>query len=91
MGNLCVGGEPMRELQKGSMAVSAQFADAVGREWHSVEELEKFSGISKWTWRRWAQTGRIASAKVSTRLLISRSEYERIMREATRPRKASKG
>jgi hypothetical protein len=81
----------MRELQKGSMAVSAQFADAVGREWHSVEELEKFSGISKWTWRRWAQTGRIASAKVSTRLLISRSEYERIMREATRPRKASKG
>jgi hypothetical protein len=81
-------GEHMRELLKGSMAITAPSAGAHGREWHSVEELEQFSGISKWTWRRWAQTGRIASAKVSSRLLISRSEYERIMREATRPRKA---
>jgi hypothetical protein len=77
----------MREFLKGSMALSTSSSGVHGREWHSVEELEQFSGISKWTWRRWAQTGRIASAKVSSRLLISRSEYERIMREATRPRK----
>lgn len=59
------------------------------QEYFNVEQLEARSGghISKWTWRRWAQTGKIASAKVSTRLLISRSEYERVMNEATRPRK----
>jgi predicted site-specific integrase-resolvase len=57
------------------------------QEWFSVEQLEARSGISRWTWRRWCQQGKIASAKVSTRLLISRAEYERVMAEATRPRK----
>jgi hypothetical protein len=58
-------------------------------EWFSVEQLEAISGISKWTWRRWCQIGKVASAKVSTRLLISRAEYERTMDEATRPRNES--
>jgi Helix-turn-helix domain len=77
----------MPELLKSPPAPAALPA-APGREWYSVEQLEAISDISKWTWRRWAQTGKIASAKVSSRLLISRSEYERIMREATRPRKS---
>jgi hypothetical protein len=56
-------------------------------EWFSVDQLEAISGISVWTWRRWAQNGKIASAKVSTRLLISRAEFERVMQDALRPRK----
>jgi len=78
----------MPELLKASIATPTLPAVEPGREWYSVEQLEAISDISKWTWRRWAQTGKIASAKVSSRLLISRSEYERIMREATRPRNA---
>lgn len=58
-------------------------------EWLSVDQLEAISGISVWTWRRWAQTGKIASHKVSTRLLISRSEFERLMQESLRPRKVA--
>jgi hypothetical protein len=60
------------------------------KEWYSVDELEPMTSISKWTWRRWAHLGIISSAKVSTRLLISRSEYERIMREGTRPARVAK-
>jgi hypothetical protein len=60
------------------------------QEWFSVDQLEAISNISKWTWRRWAQTGRIESLKVSTRLLISRAEFERIMSEAVRPAQTKK-
>jgi hypothetical protein len=66
-------------------AASAVLADS-RQEWFSVEQLELLSPISKWTWRRWAQTGVVASAKVSTRLLISRAEFDRVMAEASRPR-----
>ena len=82
------------ELQKATAALQAEssaYTPAAAPpksclEWYNVEQLEAMSDISKWTWRRWAQTGKIESAKVSTRLLVSRDEYERIMREATRPR-----
>jgi hypothetical protein len=57
------------------------------QDWNSVDQLEAISGISKWTWRRWAQDGKVSSAKVSSRLLISRGEYLRVMSDATRPRK----
>jgi hypothetical protein len=73
-------------MPKLASVAMAMMSAAVCQEWYSVEQLETISDISKWIWRRWAQTGKIASAKVSSRLLISRSEYERIMREATRPR-----
>jgi hypothetical protein len=50
-------------------------------------QAEAKYGISQWIWRRLAYSGRVASIKVSTRLLIPRSECERIMAEGTRPRK----
>lgn len=60
------------------------------QEWLNVDHLEALTGghVSKWTWRRWAQEGKIASAKVGRRLLISRKEYERIMQVSTRPARA---
>jgi histone H3/H4 len=44
------------------------------------------SGLSKWTWRKYAYEGRVASTKVGRRLLIPVAEIERIMREGLRPR-----
>jgi hypothetical protein len=73
-------------LLKGFAATAATLPTEL-QDWNSVDQLEPISGISKWTWRRWCQTGKVASAKVGSRLLISRAEYERIMIEATRPRK----
>jgi excisionase family DNA binding protein len=50
-----------------------------------VEEAERLTGISKWTWRRWAYDGRVASVKLGTRLLIPREEIMRLVAENTRP------
>jgi excisionase family DNA binding protein len=52
----------------------------------SVCELEAMSGVSRWTWRRWAYSGKIESVKLGTRLLIRLSAVERIVAENTRTR-----
>ena len=58
----------------------------VSRKYLSVDELEQISGISKWTWRRWAYNGRIESVKLGSRLMVPVSELERVSQEGTRPR-----
>jgi hypothetical protein len=52
----------------------------------SVTEAESWSGISKWTWRRWAYEGRVASVKLGKRLVIPVAEIQRLVNEGTRPR-----
>jgi excisionase family DNA binding protein len=52
----------------------------------SVTEAESQTGISRWTWRRMAYDGRVASVKVGVRLLLPLSEIERVLQEGTRPR-----
>ncbi len=51
----------------------------------SVQEAESFSGVSKWTWRRWAYDGKVASVKLGKRLLIPVAEIERLVEQGTRP------
>lgn len=51
----------------------------------SVDECEIITGLSKWTWRRMAYDGRIASAKVGARLLIPAAEVNKIMAAGLRP------
>ena len=50
-----------------------------------VNDAHDISGLSPWTWRRWAYDGKIASVKAGRRLLIPVSEIERVMREGLRP------
>jgi excisionase family DNA binding protein len=64
------------------MAVIAK----VQPEYLSVQAAETVTGISRWTWRRWAYKGRVESAKVGARLLIPRAEINRLMTESTRAR-----
>lgn len=52
----------------------------------SVYECEEISGISSWSWRRWAYKGLVASVKISTRLMIEASEVDRVISENRRPR-----
>ena len=42
-------------------------------------------GLSSWTIRRWAYSGRIGSVKLGKRLLIPVVELERLVRENMRP------
>ncbi len=58
----------------------------VKMEYMGVRELEAVTGVSRWTWRRWAYSGRVASVKLGKRLLIPVSEISRLVAENTRPR-----
>ena len=51
----------------------------------SVGEAENMTGVSRWTWRRWAYDGKIASVKLGKRLVIPTSEIERLVAQNTRP------
>lgn len=52
----------------------------------SVDQAEIITGLSRWTWRSWAYSGKIASHKMGARLLIPISELNRVIAEGYRPR-----
>lgn len=58
----------------------------VEAEYLSVADAETFSGLSRWTWRAWAYSGRVASVKAGRRLLIPVTEIRRVMADGMRPR-----
>lgn len=63
----------------------AQVEQGVKAGYVSVIEAETHTGVSRWTWRRWALDGKIASVKLGRRLVIPISEIERLVAENTRP------
>ena len=64
------------------MAVIAR----VEAEYVSVQGAETMTGRSRWSWRRDAYSGKIASVKLGTKLLIPIAEIRRVLAENTRPR-----
>lgn len=67
-----------REVKvKVNRGVQAQFV--------SVLEAETQTGVSRWTWRRWAYDGKIGSVKLGRRLLLPISEIERLVAQNSRP------
>ena len=64
------------------MAVAAK----IEPELVSVQAAEVMTGRSRWSWRRDAYEGRVASVKLGARLLIPVSEIRRVIAEGTRPR-----
>jgi hypothetical protein len=51
----------------------------------SVQSAEIMTGRSRWSWRRDAYAGRIASVKIGAKLLIPIAEIRRVIAENTRP------
>jgi hypothetical protein len=64
------------------MAVIAK----VETELVSVQSAEIMTGRSRWSWRRDAYEGKIASVKLGAKLLIPIAEVRRVIAENTRPR-----
>ena len=56
-----------------------------------VDQAELMSGVSRWTWRRWAYTNKIASVKAGKRQLIPIVEFDRVMSEGYRPAQGTAG
>ncbi len=52
-----------------------------------VADAETLTGVSKWSWRSYAYSGRITSVKIGDRLLIPLTEVRRVIQEGTRPRR----
>jgi hypothetical protein len=52
----------------------------------SVQGAEVMTGRSRWSWRRDAYDGKIASVKLGAKLLIPISEIRRVVAEGMRPR-----
>lgn len=57
----------------------------IERKTLGVDDAEAYSGLSKWTLRRKAYAGEIASIKVGKRLLIPIAEIDRLLAEGYRP------
>lgn len=53
---------------------------------YGVEAAAAMLGLSVWTLRSWAYSGKIASHKIGNRLLISAEELAKIVQESERPR-----
>jgi Helix-turn-helix domain len=51
-----------------------------------VQKAGEMLGLSPWTIRQWCYTGKIASYKMGTRLMVSQSEIDRILNDSLRPR-----
>jgi excisionase family DNA binding protein len=60
-------------------------ARSVKADYLGVAEAETLTGVSRWTWRRWAYDGKVASVKLGKRLLIPSAEIGRLVAENTRP------
>ena len=66
-----------RETKRVLQNLAAQFV--------SVMDAETRTGVSRWTWRRWAYDGKVGSVKLGKRLLIPVAEIDRLVSENTRP------
>lgn len=55
-------------------------------EYLGVDEAEILTGRSRWSWRKDAYSGRIASVKLGRRLLIPIAEIRRVLADGLRPR-----
>jgi predicted site-specific integrase-resolvase len=58
---------------------------AVKAELVGVADAEALTGVSRWTWRRWAYDGKVESVKLGKRLLIPVREINRLIESNTRP------
>jgi hypothetical protein len=57
----------------------------------TVQEAGEYTGESEWTWRKRAYAGNCASVKLSSkgRLLIPKSEIDRLINEGFRPARSA--
>jgi hypothetical protein len=54
-------------------------------EFVDVKGAEIITGRSRWSWRRDAYEGKVASVKLGAKLLIPIAEIRRVIAENTRP------
>ena len=56
-----------------------------------MEDAERLTGRSRWSWRRDCYSGSVASVKIGRRLFVPLAEVRRVIAENTRPRLEQQG
>ena len=51
-----------------------------------VKQAGEMLGLSPWTIRQWCYTGKIASYKIGSRLMVSQESMDQLIAESLRPR-----
>jgi excisionase family DNA binding protein len=51
----------------------------------TIEDLERESKVSRFTWRSWIRAGRIAAVRLGRRVLVEEDEYRRFIRANVKP------
>ncbi len=51
-----------------------------------MEDAERLTGRSRWSWRRDCYSGAVSSVKIGRRLFVPTAEVKRVIAENTRPR-----
>jgi excisionase family DNA binding protein len=51
-----------------------------------VKQAGEMLGLSPWTIRQWCYTGKIASHKIGSRLMVSQEAIDQLLAESLRPR-----
>ncbi len=58
---------------------------------HTVEWLEKDSGISRHTWRSWIRVGKIPVIRLGRRVRVAEEDYRRFLAENRVPAREGEG
>jgi excisionase family DNA binding protein len=51
----------------------------------SIEDMEKDSRVSRYTWRSWIRAGKIASVRLGRRVLVDERDYQKFLRANLKP------
>jgi excisionase family DNA binding protein len=55
----------------------------------TIDQTAEFTGLSAWTIRYWIKHGKLASVKIGRRVLVERTELNRLVSENRRTRATS--
>jgi len=66
--------------------MASKVQQSIEPELLGMEDAERLTGRSRWSWRRDCYSGVVASVKIGRRLFVPMTEVRRVIAENTRPR-----
>jgi excisionase family DNA binding protein len=57
----------------------------------SIEDLERDSKVSRFTWRSWIRAGKVPALRLGRRVLVDEKDYQRFLKQNLKPSRAGTG
>jgi excisionase family DNA binding protein len=55
----------------------------------SIEDLERDSKVSRFTWRTWIRSGKLPAVRLGRRVLVDEKDYAKFLRANLKPARGS--